>query len=154
MKIWGQLFARLRTLPSYRLLKTIPGVGSRLSAMLAAGIDDPERFAGPQRKRKLWKYSGLGVRSRWSSHPEQARVSGSPSGNRLMKYAALSAANNALRGKNRFSRHYAAMIEKGIDPAMAKRTVARQILATALSMLKSGTVYREQEPGSKLGGGG
>jgi transposase len=136
------------------LLKTIPGVGSRLGAMLAAGIDDPGRFAGPKRKRKLWKYSGLGVRSQWSSHPEQARVSGSPSGNRLMKYAALSAANNALRGKNRFSRHYAEMIEKGIDPAMAKRTVARQMLATALAMLTSGTVYREPEPGAKPGGGG
>ena len=154
MKIWGQLFARLRRLPAYRLLKTIPGVGSRLGAMLAAGIDDPGRFAGPKRKRKLWKYSGLGVRSQWSSHPEQARVSGSPSGNRLMKYAALSAANNALRGKNRFSRHYTEMIEKGIDPAMAKRTVARQMLATALAMLTSGTVYREPEPGAKPGGGG
>ncbi|OGP60303.1 MAG: hypothetical protein A2V67_06970 [Deltaproteobacteria bacterium RBG_13_61_14] len=147
LKIWGQLFARLRTLPAYRLLKTIPGVGSRLGAMLAAGIDDPERFAGPNRKRKLWKYSGLGVRSQWSSHPEQARVSGSPSGNRLMKYAALSAAHNALRGKNRFSRHYAEMVEQGKDPAMAERTVGRQILATALSMLTSGTVYREPEPG-------
>jgi transposase len=154
VKIWGQLFARLRRLPSYRLLKTIPGVGSRLSAMLAAGIDDPGRFAGPNRKRKLWKYSGLGVRRQWSSDPEQARVSGSPSGNRLMKYAALSAANNALRGKNRFSRHYAEMLEKGIDPSMGKRTVGRQILATALSMLKSGTVYREPEPGAEPGGGG
>ena len=151
LKIWGQLFARLRTLPEYRLLKTIPGVGSRLSAILVAGIDDPGRFAN---KRRLWKYSGLGVRRQWSSHPEQARVSGSPSGNRLMKYAALSAATNALRGKNRFSRHEAAMLEQGIDPAMAKRTVARQILATALSMLKSGTVYREPEPGAKAGGGG
>jgi transposase len=148
LKIWGQLFARLRRLPAYRLLKTIPGVGSRLSAMLAAGIDDPERFAGAQRKRKLWKYSGLGVRKQWSSHPEQARVSGSPSGNRMMKYAALSAANNALKGKNRFSRHQRQMLEKGIDPAMAKRTVARQILATALSMLTSGQEYRESEPGA------
>jgi len=90
MKIWGQLFARLRTpfgsepqgrrLPEYRLLKTIPGVGSRLGAILVAGIDAPGRFAN---KRKLWKYSGLGVRRQWSSHPEQARVSGSPSGNRI-----------------------------------------------------------------------
>jgi transposase len=142
LKVWGQVFARVRRLPEYRQLKTIPGVGSRLGAILVAVIDDPRRF---ENKRRLWKYSGLAVRRRWSSDPARARVSGAPSGNRLMKYAALNAAGNALRGANRFSRHYAAMIEQGADKAMAKRTVARQILATALSMLKSGRVYREAE---------
>jgi transposase len=147
LKIWAQLFARLRKLPAYRRLKTIPGVGSRLSAMLLAGIDDPQRFVGPRRKKKLWKYSGLGVSRRWSAQAERAQVRGSHSGNRLLKYAALSAAHNALRGENRFSRHHAAMVAQGTDPAMAVRTVARQILATALSMLTSGTEYREPEPG-------
>lgn len=144
VKVWGQLFARLRLLPDYRILKTVPGVGSRLGAILAAGIDEPGRFAD---KRKLWKYAGLGLKSRWSGDPERARVSGASSGNRLLKYAALCAATNAIRGENRFSRHYQEMIEKGIEPAMARRTVARSILATALSMLKRGTVYRERPAG-------
>jgi len=142
---WGQLFARVRVLPEYRILKTIPGVGSRLGAILAAGIDDPWRFGN---KRQLWKYRGRGVRRRWSSDPARARVSGASSGNRLLKYAALNGATNVLRGEDRFSRHYQKMIEEGVDPAMAKRTVARQILATALAMLKSGAGYREAEPGS------
>jgi transposase len=149
VKIWGQLFARLRVLPEYRILKTIPGVGSRLGAILAAGVDDPGRFVN---KRKLWKYAGLGLKSRWSSDPERARVSGASSGNRLLKYAALNAATNALRGENRFSRHYRAMLEQGIEEAMARRTVARQILATALAMLKRGTAYREEGVGESPAG--
>jgi transposase len=140
VQVWRELFPRLRSRPEYGLLQTIPGVGSRRAAILVAGIDEAERFAN---KRRLWKYCGLGVRSRWSSDSSRARVSGSPSGNRLLKYAALGAATDALRGENRFSRHYRGMLEQGSDAALARRTVARQILAIALAMWKSGTAYRE-----------
>ena len=54
------------------------------------------------------------------------------------------AATAALRGDNRFSRHYEKMISEGVDKAMAKRTVARKILATALAILKSGSPYDER----------
>ena len=144
VQVWRELFPRLRARPEYDLLRTIPGVGSRRAAILLAGIDEAERFAS---KRQLWKYSGLGVRSRWSSDPSRARVSGSPSGNRLLKYAALGAATSAILGENRFSRHYQEMIEQGIEPAMARRTVARQILAIGLAMWKTGTAYHESASG-------
>ena len=138
--VWRELFPRLRSRPEYDLLRTIPGVGSRRAAILVAGIDAAERFAN---KRRLWKYCGLGVRRRWSSDESRALVSGSPSGNRRLKYAALGAATDAIRGENRFSRHYRGMLEQGSDAAMARRTVARQILAIALAMWKNGTGYQE-----------
>jgi transposase len=138
----NRLVGLMRSNPGYESLQGIPGLGKVLSSVVAAVIDDPNRFAN---KRKLWNYSGLGVRTRWSGDPSQARISGNKSGNRLLKYAALSAANAALRGENRFSRHYRKMIGEGADPAMAKRTVARKILATALVLLKTGAAYEDNQ---------
>jgi transposase len=124
----------------YKKLMTIPGVGKVVAAIFVAVIDDPWRFSN---KRKLWSYSALGLRSRWSSDPSKAQVKGTSGGNRLLKYAALTAANATLLGDNPFSRHYKKMVDQGTDKAMAKRTVARKILATALAMLKNGTEYQD-----------
>lgn len=139
--ILSRLFSLMKNTREHKVLKTIPGVGDMLASIMAAVIDDPWRF---ESKRKLWSYSALGVRSRWSGDPGKVQVKGSNSGNRLMKYAAMSAAKAALRGDNRFSRHYQKMVGDGVCPAMARRTVARQILAVALAMLKSGEVYEER----------
>ena len=139
-EVLDRLVELMRGDPGYDSLKGIPGLGKVLSAVLSAVIDDPNRFAN---KRKLWSYAGLGVRSRWSGDPSKAKVSGSKGGNRLLKYAALTAATAALRGENRFSRHYRKMIGEGVDASMAKRTVARKILATALALLKTGGVYED-----------
>jgi len=139
-RVLEQLVELMSATREYQMLKTIPGVGKILAGVMAAVIGDFGRFS---KKRQLWSYAGLGLRSPWSSDPSRARVQGSSGGNRSLKYAALSAANGALRGDNRFSRHYQKMVAEGVDPAMAKRTVARQILATALAMIKSGQVYRE-----------
>jgi len=135
-----RLVSMMKGTREFKLLKTIPGVGNINSATMVAVIDDPFRF---EAKRNLWRYSGLGLRSRWSSDPSRAQVKGTSGGNRLMKNAALNAATASLRGKNRFSSHYKKMLRDGVDPAMAKRTVARQILAVALAMLKSGQAFHE-----------
>lgn len=138
--VLAQLVELMGSTREYQLLKTIPGVGPILAGVMAAVIGDFGRFG---KKRQLWSYAGLGLRSPWSSDPSRALVRGSSGGNRSLKYASLSAATSAIRGDNRFSRHYQKMVDEGVEPAMAKRTVARQILATALAMVKSGQVYRE-----------
>jgi transposase len=135
-----RLVSMMKGTREHRLLKTIPGIGNINSAIIVCVIDDPFRF---DKKRNLWRYSGLGLRSRWSGDPSRAHVKGTSGGNRLLKYAALNAANASVRGKNRFSSHYKKMLRDGVDPAMAKRTVARQILAVALAMLKSGQAFHE-----------
>lgn len=139
-EILSRLNSLMKNTREHKILKTIPGVGDMLATIMAAVIDDPHRFKG---KRQLCSYSALGVRSRWSGDPSKAQVKGSNSGNRMMKYAAISAAKAALRGENNFSRHYAKMLGEGKTESMAKRTVARKILATALAMLKSGKAYTE-----------
>lgn len=140
-----QLGRRLSTMLSkekpYKLLKEIPGVGPIFTAIFISVIDDPHRF---ETKRKLWSYAGLGVRVRWSSDPGKAQQGGSRTGNRLLKYAAMMAATTAARGDNRFGKHYGEMIASGIKPMMARKTIARTILATAWSMWKTGSAYREE----------
>ncbi len=140
--IFEQLRLAMCATREYKHLKTMPGVGPVTSAILVGVIDDPHRF---DRKNQLWKYSGLGVVNRWSADSSRAKVGGSRSGNRLMKYAAMTAAKSATGDKrtDRFSRHYRKMVGAGVKPSMARRTVARNILATALAMMKSGQVYRE-----------
>ena len=147
------LRAKLSHTREYKLLKTIPGVGSVFAAIMVAVIDRPERFPD---KRHLWSYAGIGASERSSSKvakklkgiPVQMR--GQFHGNRLLKYAVMMAAQNVIRGNSRFGRFYKARVEENEDPtkvrrtaAMARKTVARGILATALAMWKTGTAYRE-----------
>jgi transposase len=140
----GVVASRLRGMlcrrREYRAVKGIPGVGDVVASIMVAVIADPQRFPD---KRKLWKYAGLSVRSQSSGGADSARQGGSNEGNRLLKYAVMVAARNAVRGSNRFSRHYADMTAAGIDPRIALKTIARGILAAAWALWKDGTKYRE-----------
>jgi transposase len=138
-----QLHAMLSHTREYRILRTIPGVGSVVAAIFIAVIDSPERF---ETKRKLWSYAGFGLRQRWSGDPGKAQKGGAKNGNRLLKYAAMTATHNAIQRENRFAHHYQKMVREGIDTAMAKKTIARNILAAARAMWISGTVYRDDMP--------
>jgi len=142
------LRTRLSHTREYKLLKTIPGIGPVCAAIMVAVIDNPERFPD---KRHLWSYAGIGA-SENSSGKGTVQTRGQKHGNRLLKYAAMTAAQNAIQGDNRFARHYQSMVEKNDDSrkmrraaAMAKKTVARDILATVLAMWKAGTEYREDK---------
>ena len=80
----------------------------------------------------------------------QVRVKGQKYYNRLLKYAAMTAAQGAIKGDNRFTRLYKAIVDKSEDPkqvkkaaGIAKKVVARAILSAALAMWKTGTVYNE-----------
>ena len=135
-----RLSAMLGSRREYKRLKTIPGVGKVVASILVGVIDDPYRFAD---KRKLWKYAGLSVRGPWTADPKQAKTGGSRSGNRLLKYGAMVAAERATVGNNRFARRYKEMTARGLDRVMALKTTARSILAAALAMWKDGTEYRD-----------
>jgi len=139
-KLGRRLSATLRHRREYQRVAAIPGYGPTTGAIFVAVVDDPHRFAT---SRKLWKYSGLSVRGAWSGRPENAKAGGSFVGNRLLKYAAMVAAKRALQGDNQFSRHHARMLERGLDSAMADKTIARRLLATALAIWKTGKDYQE-----------
>jgi transposase len=137
-EVFARLVKMMRTDARYKLLKQTPGMGETMSAVAAAVVDDPHRFAN---KRKLWNYCGLGLAKPWSNDPSKAKVRGRKGGNRLMKCAAHTAATTALRGENRFSRYCREAVAKGKGPSMAKRTAARKIMATALVLMKIGAAY-------------
>ena len=139
------LRARLSHTKEYKLLKTIPGVGPVCAAIMVAIIVDPDRFPYKQR---LWSYAGIGASE--DSTGKTVRVKGMKHGNRLLKYAAMTAAQVAIKGDNRFARLYQTLVEKNEDPkkakraaGLAKKVVARGILAAALAMWKAGTAYSE-----------
>lgn len=134
-----RLTGMLRHHPDYRRLKTIPGLGPVTASLLLAIIDDPWRF--PE-KRKLWTYAGLGVSTPWTGSPEKARARATKSGNRLLKYAAMTAAKCAVAGNNPLGSQYSRMKDRGMEPAMALKTIARKILAAALAIWKAGTKYQ------------
>jgi len=115
-------------------------VGRVIASIFVAVIDDPHRFP---HKRKLWRYAGLSVRTAWSGDPSRVRKGESDTGNRLLKYAAMTAAEQAVRGENHFARRFREMLAGGTRPGMARRTVARSILAASLAMWKDGTEYRD-----------
>ena len=139
-RLAGQLHAKLKRTREYKRLRTVPGVGPVVASILVAVIDDPWRFAT---KRKLWRYAGLGVRRASSGNSKTIREGGAHTGNRLLKYGIMQAAHAAIKGHNRFARHYRQMIAAGIDRAMAKKTVARNILATVWAIWKNGTEYQD-----------
>lgn len=139
-KLAQRLRQKLSPLPEYDLLHTIPGVGEVVAAIFVVVIDRPERFSN---KHKLWSYAGLGVRQRSSGASGRVKAGGAHNGNRLLKYAAMVAAQAAIKGDNRFARHYQAMLERKLDPGVAKKTIGRGILAAAWSIWKSGTPYRD-----------
>lgn len=139
-KLAKRLRQKLTDAPEYDLLHTIPGVGDIVAAIFVVVIDRPERF---DNKHKLWGYAGLGVRQHSSGASGRVKAGGAHNGNRLLKYAAMVAAHAAIRGDNRFARHYRQMVARQLNPGVAKKTIARGILAAAWSMWKSGEVYRD-----------
>jgi hypothetical protein len=54
----------------------------------------------------------------------------------------MQAALNAAKTDSRFGRRYRELKQK--DTSIARRTVARSILATLYAMWKTGEMYREQ----------
>jgi transposase len=138
-RLGRRVSAMLRHRREFKQVATVPGYGSVTGAITVAVVDDPRRFPTV---RKAWKYAGLSVR-RQSSGESQAKTGGSFSGNRLLKYATMLAAKRALQGDNQFSRHHAQMLERGLDRAMAEKTIARRLLATALAVWRNGEDYQE-----------
>jgi transposase len=141
------LRTRLSPTREYKILLTIPGVGPVCAAILVAVIDNPRRFPD---KHHLWSYAGIGASER-STGKGPAMKRGMYQGNRLLKFAAMTAAESAIKHDNRFARYFRAKMEAEVkDPkrakikaAMARKTVARAILATAWAMWNTRTEYCE-----------
>ena len=137
-----------------KLLRQIPSIGPIRGALLVALIQTPQRF---RTKRQLGAYSGFAVRTHDSGefryvrgklrrNRERMTVRGlSDNHNPDLKYVFKSAAISASTRPGPFDDFYAALLAKGMRPAMARLTLARKIAAITLTMWKKGANFNAKE---------
>jgi len=140
-----ELLAESRKHKASKLLRQIPCIGPIRAARLLALMQTPHRFRS---KRQLWTYSGLGIETRDSAQyrfvdgqlrrakkPQQIRGL-NRNHNHEMKDIFKGAATRASCGVGPFREFYVGLLDKGMEPEMARLTLARKIAAIALTLWK------------------
>jgi transposase len=140
-----ELVAESRKHPAHALLQQIPRLGPIRVALLIALIQTPHRF---RTKRQFWSYCGLGLRTRISSEYrykggqlQHARKPPALRGlnanhNHELKNIFKSAATSASR--DQLGDFYKNLLARGMEPSMARLTLARKIAAIVLKIWKKG----------------
>lgn len=135
--------------PAYQILLSIPWFGPISVAQLIAIVETPFRFRS---KRQLWSYSGLAVVTRSSAEyvvvKGVVRRSSRPAStrglnrnhNHLLKKVFKSAASNAC-SQGPFKSAYERRLKQGMDPSLARLTIARKLAATTLTIWKRGEKF-------------
>ncbi|MCA1603510.1 MAG: transposase [Acidobacteria bacterium] len=135
--------------PAYQLLLSIPRLGRVSVAQLIAVVGTPFRFRS---KRQFWAYVGLAVVTRTSA--EYVLVNGvvrrssrpvatrglNRNHNHLLKKVFKSAATSACVS-GPFKAAYEARLAQGMDPSLARLTIARQVAAVTLVVWKRGEQF-------------
>jgi transposase len=131
-------------------LRTIPYLGPIRAAVLVARVQTPHRFRS---KRQFWSYCGLGLETRSSADYQQIdgrlkhsrkkvlvrglNVNHNHDLKNIFKGVALSASIFA----GPLQDFYQERINSGIQPEMARLTLARKIAAVALTIWKKGDSF-------------
>jgi transposase len=135
--------------PAYQLLLSIPLLGPVSVAQIIAVVDTPFRFRS---KRQFWTYVGLAVVTRTSA--EYVLVNGlvrrssrpvatrglNRNHNHLLKKVFKNAASSAC-ASGPFKPAYDARVAQGMDPSLARLTIARKLAATTLAIWKRGEKF-------------
>jgi transposase len=147
-----EMVREARKQAAYRILLSVPRLGPVSTAQLLAIIGTPHRFRS---KRQFWTYVGLGVVTRTTSDHEvvdgvlrrkrrPAATRGlNPNHNHLLKKVFKTAATSACHSQP-LAPGYQARIKKGMDPALARLTIARQLAAITLSLWKRGESFNAE----------
>ena len=135
---------------AYPWLLSVPRLGPISVAQLLAIVGSPHRFRS---KRQFWTYVGLAVVTRTSAEQEVVngvlRRSRRPlatrglnrNHNHVLKRVFKTAATSACQG-GPFSVAYEARVKQGMEPALARLTIARQLAAITLSLWKRGELFQ------------
>jgi transposase len=132
------------------LLCQIPSIGPIRVALLVALIQTPQRF---RTKKQLWSYSGLGLKT--YSRGDYRYVAGqiqrtkrpvsirglNRNHNHDLKNIFKGAATRAAITAGPLQDFYAAMVARGVKPAMARLTLARKIAAITLLVWMKGVCF-------------
>jgi len=149
-----ELLAESRKHKAVKLLRQIPCIGPIRAARLLALMQTPHRFRS---KRQLWTYSGLGIEThdsaqyryvggqlQRSKNPQQIRGL-NQNHNHEMKEIFKGAATRASCGRGPLHDFYAALLAKGMQPEMARLTLARKIAAITLTLWKGGKAFDAEQ---------
>lgn len=134
---------------AYPWLMSVPRLGSVSVAQLLAIVGTAHRFRS---KRQFWAYVGLAVVTRSTADQEVIngvlRRSRRPLATRglnrnhhhLLKRVFKTAATSACHS-GPFQAAYEARVQRGMDPALARLTIARQLAAITLRLWKRGELF-------------
>lgn len=134
----------LETSAERDLLKTIPGVGRILSAVIALEIGDVSRFAGPE---QLVSYAGVVPAFKQSAN--KRRLGGCPcDANLYLKWALVEAANVVVVHQRAWAQHHAVRLYQRVRRrtklhGKAVVAVARHLGEAAYWILHKQQEYRE-----------
>jgi transposase len=131
-------------------LRQVPSIGPIRAALLVALIQTPQRF---RTKKQLWAYSGLGLKTYSSGNYRYVQgqfqrtkrplsIRGlNRNHNHDLKNIFKGAATRAAITAGPLQDFYAAMVARGMKPAMARLTLARKIAAITLLVWKKGVCF-------------
>jgi len=132
------------------LLRQIPGMGPIRAALVVALLQTPDRF---RTKRQLWAYSGLAIEKHGSGEyryvdgqlrrcPKAVALRGlNKNHNHDLKSIFKSASVRASTAAGPLHEFYENLLAKGIEPSMARLTLARKIAAIILIVWKKGAHF-------------
>jgi transposase len=138
-----------RRQPAYPWLMSVPRLGAISVAQLIAVVGTPHRFRS---KRQFWTYVGLAVVTSSTANHEfvEGRLQRSKrpvatrglnrNHNHLLKRVFKTAATSACQSEP-FKAGYEARVKQGMDPSLARLTVARQLAAITLALWKRGEKF-------------
>lgn len=128
-----------RKYPEIRHFKKIPGIGDVCSHVFDAFIQTPDRFA---HKRKVWRYSKLGITDRSSDGKPLGYKRLDKSGVSELKDISHTAWRAAMCGSNEVKQFYLRSLQRTGNHVHARLNTQRKILAVMYGMWKGGEAYR------------
>jgi transposase len=135
-----------KSIPEIARLRSIPGLGRILAAVVWSEIGELKRFASPS---ALVNYTGL-VPSLYESGEVSVPGPIPRQGSTWLRWALITGVNAALRGRSPFAQRYRQLKQR--KPAnVAKTAVARSLARCVYGVLKHECNYQEERWGRKLG---
>jgi hypothetical protein len=131
-------------------LQTVPFLGPLRAAVLIGRVQTPHRF---RTKRQFWTYCGLAIETRDSAEyrvvegqverrKKPALIRGlNWNHNHELKNVFKGAATTASVCQGVFREFYLGLLNKGMQPEMARLRLARKIAAMALKIWKKGEPF-------------
>jgi transposase len=128
--------------PEIALFRKVPGMETILASRFSAYVQTPHRFGS---KRKLWRYCRLGITDRSSDGKALGRQALDRNGNGRLKDLSFKAFVGAMRCRkeNQYQLTYRRTLSRTHNKTHARLSVQRKILATLLSIWKTGETYRD-----------